>query len=480
MTVSDLYQQIRVSQQFEDPAMQKTKQSFSMGLKDVDEALNIAQNMIADVLAKYPNLSRSQAAPGPVGGQPQAAGAALQAPMPQTMPLNAANLQQQQQALAKQQQNKMHARSTSKSHTPAAPTTAQPPFAISSPQGVPMYGQPQIDPGQLRIPPAKKRKNANITTPILPQKAAPAPQTGPAGTQEMRLDQQGQALEVKQGPKVWPCPEVDCDHYYNDPFASEQELAKHKQEEHVKPLQDPAKFMMGELAQMLGLEEDGTEKKAEKSGTAADAKTEIQGQALAAIPMKAQPSSTGKPSPAVSTKQAKPSDGKQAVGTAKQGTDSKEGQPQPPKTEQATQDLWANSSVNPQDLVHNFQKFETGAGGAISNMDVYRSITPNDTPESSKDGLSEPNSDITEGADLNIDLQFGEFDRNWMPFGPSDADDLLGFGDITVSGADDAVMVDSDVLPTNEAWDQFIDFSAPDKPFAFDTSFFSMNEQAIQ
>jgi hypothetical protein len=474
-----LYQQIRVSQQFEDQAMQKTKQSFSMGLKDVDEALNIAQNMIADVLAKYPNLSRSQGAPAAVGGQPQAQ---HQPPVPQAMPLNAANLQQQQQALAKQQ-NKLHNRSNSKSHTPAAQTTAQPPFAINSPQGIPMYGQPPIDAGQLRIPPTKKRKNSNTSAPVLPQKAVPPPQTVHAGPQEIRHDQQGQVGEIKQGPKVWACPEIDCGHYYNDPFSSEEELVRHRQEEHVKPLQDPAKFMMSELAHMLGLEEEGTAKKTEKLGTAADAqpnKIENQGQALSAIPMKAQTSSAGKPSPAVSAKQAKSSDGKQVVPAAKQDTEAKENQPQPPKVVPAMQDLWASSSVNPQDLIHNFQKFETGAGGAISNMDVYRSITPNDTPESSKDGLSEPNSDITEGVDLNIDLQFTEFDRNWMPFGPSDADDLLGFGDITVSGADDAVLVDPDLLANNESWDQFIDFSAPDKPFAFDTSMFSMNEQDIQ
>lgn len=465
--------------------MQKPKQSFSLGLKDVDEALNIAQNMIADVLAKYPSLSRSQSAGGPVVGQPQVAGITPQPTATQGIPLNAANLQQQQQALAKQQQqNKLHNRSNSKSHTPAAPTTAQPPFALNSPHGVPvMYGPPQIDSGQLHIPPKKKRKNSNTTTPVLLQKAGPPPQAVNAGAFEFQHDQQGQMGEIKQGPKVWSCPEPDCDHYYNDPFANEEELAKHRQEEHIKPLQDPAKFMMSELAQMLGLEEDGTAKKDGNSGTAAGpqaSKSDNQGAALSAVPMRAQTSTAGKSSPASATKSAKASDGKQAVPAAKPGVDSKN-QPQVANVEPAPENLWANSSVNPQDLLHNFQKFETGAGGAISNMDVYRSITPNDTPESSKDGLSEPNSDITEGVDLNIDLQFSESDRNWMPFGPSDADDLLGFGDITVSSADEGVMVDSDMLANNDSqsWDQFIDFSAPGKPFAFDASLFSMNEQEL-
>lgn len=469
--------QIKVAQQFEDQSMQTPKQSFSMGLKDVDEALNIAQNMIADVLVKYPGLSRSQGAAGPATGQPPATGSMPQPPVPQ-VPLNAANLQQQQQALAKQQQqNKARNRSTSKSQTPAAPTTSQPPFALNSPHGVPvMYGPPQIDSTQLHIPPKKKRKNSNGSPQAVPQKIAP-PQAANAGA-DMRQDQQEQMGEVKQGPKVWACPEIDCDHFFNDPFATEEELEKHKLEEHVKPKQEPTGFLMVQLAHMLGLEEDGTPKKSEKADGAVDAQTvDNKGAATSAVPMKAQASATGKPSPATSSKTTKPSDGKQATPVAKQGP--AKGQPAANKTEPTQENLWANSSVNPQDLLHNFQKFETGAGGAISNMDVYRSITPNDTPESSKDGLSEPNSDITEGMDLNIDLQSSEFDVNWMPFGASVADDLLGFGEITVGGVDDSVMVDSDLLANNDSqsWDQFIDFSAPDKPFPFDTSLFGMNEE---
>jgi hypothetical protein len=451
--------------------MQTPKQTFSMGMKDVDEALNIAQNMIADVLVKYPGLSRSQGAAGLATGQPPATGA-----MPQpSVPLNAANLQQQQQALAKQQQqNKARNRSVSKSQTPAAPTTSQPPFALNSPHGVPvMYGPPQIDSTQLHIPPKKKRKNSNSSPQTVPQKILPPQATG---APDMQQEQMG---EVKQGPKMWGCPEIDCDHFFNDPFATEEELAQHKEEEHVKPLKQPTEFLLGQLSTILGLEEDGTAKKSEKSEGAVDAPTvDSKGTAASSVPMKAQTSTTGKPSPATSSKTTKPSDGKQGTPAAKQAA--AKGQPAP-KAEPTPENLWANSSVNPQDLLHNFQKFETGAGGAISNMDVYRSITPNDTPESSKDGLSEPNSDITEGMDLNIDLHSSEFEVNWMPFGASVADDLLGFGEITVGGVDDSVMVDSDLLANNDSqsWDQFIDFSAPDKPFPFDTSLFGMNEQDL-
>lgn len=456
--------------------MQTPKQSFSMGLKDVDEALNIAQNMIADVLVKYPGLSRSQGSAGQATGQTQATGSIPQPSVPQ-VPLNAANLQQQQQALAKQQQqNKARNRSTSKSQTPAAPTTSQPPFALNSPHGVPvMYGPPQIDSTQLHIPPKKKRKNSNSSPQAATQKILP-PQAANAGA-DMRQDQQEQMGEVKQGPKMWACEVADCDHFFNDPFASEEELAKHMEEEHIKPMQNPGNFMLNQLSTMLGLEEDGTVKSEKADG---DAQTvDSKGAAASAVPMKSQTSTTGKPSPATSTKTTKPSDGKQGTPVAKQVP--VKGQPVVNKTEPTQENLWANSSVNPQDLLHNFQKFESGAGGAISNMDVYRSITPNDTPESSKDGLSEPNSDITEGMDLNIDLQSSEFDVNWMPFGASVADDLLGFGDITVGGLDDSVMVDSDLLANNDSqsWDQFIDFSAPDKPFPFDTSLFGMNEQEL-
>jgi hypothetical protein len=137
--------------------------------------------------------------------------------------------------------------------------------------------------------------------------------------------------------------------------------------------------------------------------------------------------------------------------------------------------LWADAAVNPQDLLHNFQSSETGAGGAISDMNVYRSITPNDTPESSKDsGISEPTSDISEGVGLSIGL---DFDNDWQPFGTGDADDLLAFGNISVNPDEDMGGMFNDDNSQYVPWSDFMDPSMFDKGFSFDTSMFSMNTE---
>ena len=68
--------------------MQTPKQSFSMSLEDVDEALNIAQNMIADAL-----VIRSQSAAGLAASQPPPVTSSMPQPTVLPVTLNEANLQ---------------------------------------------------------------------------------------------------------------------------------------------------------------------------------------------------------------------------------------------------------------------------------------------------------------------------------------------------------------------------------------------------
>jgi hypothetical protein len=465
--------------QFDGDNTTKLKSAFSITVKEVDDAYNLAQTMISDVLAKYPAFAKGGAT---MSGQPAANTAAAQPAESPNIPLNAANLQQQQNALKQQSQNKMHNRSSSRaSHTPAAPTSAHPPpFPMGSPHGTPVkYGDAGLTRDNLKLPPNKKAKHTTTSTPHQNQQnAATGGTQGKAKSPEQAKQPVAKPESAKEIPVVYHCTETDCDHYYNDPFPTNEELQKHKQQEHKLPLEDPTKFLLNELSTMIGLNPDGTPKTTElASGASQDSK----GAKPESTPMDRQHSTMSKPSPAASksSKLQRSGDAKDTPASGKQESNSKESQP--PVKQEATLDLWANSLVNPQDLMHNFQKFETGAGGAISNMDVYRSITPNDTPESSKDGVSEPNSDISDGVDLNIDLSF---DANWMPFGIGDADDLLDLGNFTVSGSnDDTVMVDTETLNSNNLWDEFMDPTAFDvnsanKSFTFDTSMFSMNEEA--
>lgn len=462
---------LRIMGQFKDPEMKILKDGFSITGQDLDNARTMMHTMVQDLSVRFPKMMKLDPAKAQPGTM-QAAQSALQ----QT-PLNAANLQQQQQQLMKN-----HQRNNSRSsHVPAAPTSSQPPFQFgaSSPHGLPQYGtSTKITQENLHIP-ARKKQKQNGT----PGSTA-SPQVAKAPSPEMK--RQG---EPKPQPKSsLCCLEPDCDRH-NVGFESEEALRLHNREEHEKPLEDPTKFATEEFALALGLDSQGQTKKPNPSPSQAPAaggavmtlSGSKQGQtpnikaesaSAAATPMNRQVSmnrqgsaTDGKPNMHAKSNLAKDASAKlQSVqNTAKT----------PAPQEVVHQDAWANSTLDPHDLANIFAPFETGAGGAISDMNVYRSITPNDTPESSKDGISEPNSDISEGAALDIDLHV--FDDTWMPFGPRDIDNLIDMNQFNVSsgGEEDIAMFD-EAAAVNHSWDDFIDSAALDKPFAFDTSFYYM------
>jgi len=233
----------------------------------------------------------------------------------------------------------------------------------------------------------------------------------------------------------------------------------------------------------LGLDSQGKPKKpvtnGQETGPSAGAKmvtnSSKQGQtprtpAGAATPMNRQNSMNRQPS----ANGAKPNpNAKDSSAKLQQGQKDSDKQSNQPT--QAVLDPWEVATIDPNDIFQTFQGFESGAGGAISDMNVYRSITPNDTPESSKDGISEPNSDISEGFNLDIALDL-RFDENWQPFGVGDADTL---GDISNFnfGDEDIPMPPLDEEPPMiyQSWDDMVDQSAFDKPFVMDTSLFAMN-----
>ena len=338
-------------------------------------------------------------------------GLAAGKPGAQGTPLSAAHLEKQTQALSKAQHN----RSTSKSgQAPAAPTTAQPPFPFgaASPHGQPSYiGKPTVNRENLQLPPRKKAKVGEQPTP--PQ-ATPSPQISKTASPEAM-----RAPETKpQPPKpAFKCTEPDCDS--TSGFSTEAALKAHVQEEHIEPRQDPIKFMTESLALALGLEADGHPK---------------DGEGASKTPVDAAASSTKGPTKAA-----------ESTGAA---------------------DPWANT-IDPQSLFTTIGPFEFGAGGAIANMKAYRSLTPNDTPESSKDsGASEPNSDIPENSGLDIDVK-------WQAF---DADLLMDLNNVSMDGLESTFLNDDlsgPAMSMSVDWDDVnIDF---DKPFVMDTSLFRMD-----
>lgn len=388
--------------------MTQLKDTLTIRIPEIDEAAKLLQSMIMDcaAIAKGHQLARSQ----------------------ESAPLSHDNLEKQTAELNKTQHN----RSASKGQPPAAPTTAQPPFPFgaASPHGNPSYAlnRPTVNRDNLQLPPRKKTKTGEHPTP--PQ-ATPSPQISKTTSPEAKRIPEPKMQPAKP---AFKCSEPDCDTIGG--FPSEAALSAHNQEEHVKPLEDPIKFMQDNLALALGLDANGQAKNVESV-----AKSE---QTPGATPM-SRAASTVKP--------AKAAAGGQADGAA---------------------DPWANT-IDPQSLFTTIGTFEFGAGGAIADMKAYRSMTPNDTPESSKDsGASEPNSDIAENSGLDMDIKWRAFDSDLlmnMNNVRMDGLDSLQTGDASI----DQFLVDDPMPAMTDTinWDDVhVDF---DKPFVLDTSMFSLN-----
>jgi hypothetical protein len=133
----------------------------------------------------------------------------------------------------------------------------------------------------------------------------------------------------------------------------------------------------------------------------------------------------------------------------------------------AAVDPWAGGMINPQNLLANMG-FEPGMPNLLNDISMYRSLTPKDTPESIKDsGSSEPNSDISEGAALDIDVSWHNVD----------SDLLLDLTNASLHGESDGMTLDpslfeSSLAPPPADWEDWdTDFN---KPWQLDTSFYSM------
>src|SRR5262249_40691289 len=68
---------------------------------------------------------------------------------------------------------------------------------------------------------------------------------------------------------------------------------------------------------------------------------------------------------------------------------------------------WANATIDGWAVLHSMG-YAKGVPGIISDNYIFRSLTPEDTPESAKD--SEPNSDVSPGNALDLDA-------NWSNLG---------------------------------------------------------------
>jgi hypothetical protein len=446
---------LRIMKQFSDgEPMKVLKDRFSINSAEIDQARAMLESMAKDLAASV--YGRAMMKPGQQTPQTQGAGqnqtAQVQQAQPpqqaqqhsqqsQPAPLNAANLEKNSQALKNQQKS-----SGKSSQVPPAPTATQPPFSFgaSSPHGNPSYiGKPKDM--NLQLPSSRKKQKVSGQQPgQTPQGATPSPKMTKNASPEMRR---------QEPPKpVFLCKESDCE-TGSFGFPSEQALQHHVEEEHTKPREDPAKFARENLALALGLEPDGTVKKDRKpvdGATAMSMSGSKQGQT---------PKNVG------GTPMSQDNAMKRTGSALSKGVDGKS-KPDASGARQSRSSAWAGCTIDPQALLSNLG-FENGLPNIVSEANLYRSLTPKDTPESSKDsGSSEPNSDISEGAALEIDV-------NWQSF---DAELLMDLSNTSLEG--DLGNLDPLVLlaPPSIAvpdWDAVsIDFS---KPFQLDMSLYSMN-----
>lgn len=232
---------------------------------------------------------------------------------PSQQPLNAANLQQQQDAI-----NLQRAASVQKSHVnsnrvPVAPTTTHPPFPFGSPSpsGVPQYvaaNKNELTPDKLVLPISKKRKNNNNQA---SPASTPAQGQGTTVTKSSPLPKP-LSPQIQRPPAVLAfnkCTIEGCNSSEVG-FATKEELERHKLEAHdpthnIKDPMDAAMFAIESMRLVLGLDENGkckpvVQEKKEKALPQAPAmKTSVSSQGIkqeTATPMSRNLTQTG-PSP---------------------------------------------------------------------------------------------------------------------------------------------------------------------------------------
>lgn len=469
----------RLMKQFADgDKMSILRDKFSITATDLDSIKGMLESMTKDVLTKLPGMRKNpsqqnpQETAPPQGASAQGASARTGTSTAQPAPLNEANLEKQTQAL-----KRIHQRNESRvGQPPAAPTTAQPPFPFGaqSPDGQPTYaGKPTVTQDNLQLPARKKHKPE-------PKPGTGPGQNGPSINASPQVPKLSSPEMTKRQTAAPAKPQILCMEDYCEfrtvGFPTEDALRKHMDEEHIKPAEDPIKFVKEGLAEVLGLDAHGKPKKRPATGSnnlsQKDSPKHVQTQVGKSeladardTPMKRQGSTAGsKPNDLIKAiagrsgtpkpnSEPKTVDGAALVTTTNSGT-----------SLQVAGGESMSATIDPQDLLSGVTGLEMGGDGAILDINTYRALTPNDTPESIKDSASsEPNSDVSEGVALSVSLDMGF--GAWDPFAPSNEPTFFDPGN----------MGDLPGMPpySGFSWDDVqLDF---DKPFVPDTSLFSFD-----
>ena len=474
--------------QFHDgERLSQPKEALTITPLEIQKGRDVMRSITKDCQAAFAKSHQATNA-----AQPQAQQSGV--PGGGQAPLSAENLKAQNAALnnkAQQQQRQQQHNAgpkTTQAQEPPAPVVQAQAAAMhqfqmgaTSPHGQPNYMNKAKD-MNLHIPPKKRAKlNHQQNQPQAP--AAGRQQPSPRATKATAPEPKKQETKAQTPKPTFSCTEIDCDNV----FPTEEARDAHMQAEHIQPRENPLKFFQENLASTLGLDLDGNvlgDVSAASQGTAQpgaavmSATQSKQGQtpaSFAATPMSRGPSmnrsasGTGPKAQLGSKAGGKAKDDRAKAGDSKDAVTDKAGSA--PKSGMTT-DPYANC-INPKTLFSGVPGFDYVAGGTFTDPSVYRALTPNDTPESSKDsGSSEPNTDLPEfGADL---------DTHWQPLDDGFMMDLgnINMDSLGTGGVDDLeksllLNAQGSVPGADICWeDANIDF---DKPFTFDDRLYTMD-----
>ncbi|SPO01167.1 uncharacterized protein DNG_03914 [Cephalotrichum gorgonifer] len=465
----------KLARQFEDgETLKKPKQILTMTADEVRQGFEVIKTIWLDCQRAVAAASKTQqGAPGQT-----------------RTPLSAANLEAQTAALNNNNQNQNKAqqpqRPGSKPGQPGAQAQAQQAqvpaaagagaaaapasfqLSATSPHGQPKYMNPAKD-MNLHIPPKKRAKVNNAKQQGGPQSATPA------ASEAEKQDSKPPAKPV------FYCTEKDCE-MATTGFPTEEERQAHVQTEHVQPKENPLNFFKENFAATLGLDNEGNVvDMSTPTGAAMMSATQSkQGQtpvSFAPTPMSRGPSMNRSASGTGARPQGGKAGGAKAATPAGKAGAAATG---PTSKTPAAADAYAGTSttIDPQALFSGIPGFDPVTGGLFSDPTVFQALTPNDTPESSKDsGSSEPMTDLPEfGGVGDADPQWHALGDGFTMMAASSADPglLLGAGDTEVDAWDGGLLAGEaggDMLDID--WNEVnVDFS---KPLGLDTSLYSMD-----
>ncbi|KAL8813814.1 MAG: hypothetical protein Q9223_006926 [Gallowayella weberi] len=410
--------------------------NFTIGPNELEAAYGRIRQYFIYVMERFGGKRTTVARPGEQNqNQPQAQAQAQQPPMNQEKaPLNAANLEEQQNLLKAQRAASMQRHNSSHgSRAPPPPTSEKaPPFPLGSqpPHGVPRhFALPTFTADQLVLPQNKRRRSNNHqpsagSTPVhVPaQDTPPIAKSSPLGPKLASPE-----LPRARVPQMsFKCGISDCQSGQKG-FATQAELEQHNADIHEPKepeIEDPMEFALSSMRLALGLDENGKAKPRTETLEAPKMKKSSSAQSHSATkqevftPMTRAGTQTG-PSPAsnlLKTPQAM-SSVKSPASDASKVKHGKGPANSPKEASSPPFDPWAGSCISPEEIQSAWSSLADLNSMPFTKLQV--GLTPSSTLSSGNE-KSEKNSprtsDISENDAVKISIDVGDSMKDdWIP-----------------------------------------------------------------